>query len=105
MEDEIFGPILPVIELDSLDSGIDFIKSKDKPLALYLFTKSKDSHKVLENVSFGGGVINDTLIHIANGNLPFGGVGASGMGTITANIVLRHLVTRKALLNEVFHLI
>ena len=82
MRDEIFGPILPVLDLNNLDSGIEFIKSKEKPLALYLFTKNKDAQeKVLKNVSFGGGVINDTLIHIANGNLPFGGVGASGLGS------------------------
>jgi aldehyde dehydrogenase (NAD+) len=82
MSDEIFGPILPVLELESLDKGIELIRSKDKPLALYLFTKSNlAQNKVVKSISFGGGVINDTLIHIANGNLPFGGVGPSGVGS------------------------
>ena len=82
MKDEIFGPILPVLEMESLESGIKLINSKEKPLALYAFTKSGNTqNKIIKGVSFGGGVINDTLIHIANGHLPFGGVGASGLGS------------------------
>ncbi len=81
MQEEIFGPILPVLEYEDLDEVIKNINARDKPLALYLFTKdSAAQNKVLQRCHFGGGCINDTVSHIANGNMPFGGVGASGMG-------------------------
>ena len=81
MEDEIFGPILPIIEYSSLDEGIQFVKSKEKPLALYYFSEDKESiEKVLSSLSSGGVTINDTIIHVASSNLPFGGVGLSGIG-------------------------
>jgi aldehyde dehydrogenase (NAD+) len=81
MENEIFGPILPVIEFSDFDEIILKIKQHSKPLSLYIFTKSKnDWEKVFQEISFGGGAINDTLMHIANPNLPFGGVGHSGIG-------------------------
>lgn len=81
MQEEIFGPILPIIPFKSLDEAIKIIKSKDKPLALYHFSNDKKSiKKVIEEVSFGGATINDTLMHFANHNLPFGGVGMSGIG-------------------------
>ena len=81
MEDEIFGPILPIIEYNNIDEAIEYIKNKPRPLALYLFTKSKNNEKkILTNIRFGGGCINDTIIHLANEKLGFGGIGASGMG-------------------------
>ena len=81
MQQEIFGPVLPVIEFDDLDEVISKIKSRPKPLALYLFTKDKSvENKVSTSVSFGGGCVNDTIMHIATNNMPFGGVGDSGMG-------------------------
>ena len=81
MQEEIFAPILPIIEYTNIDDVIKDLKYKDKPLALYLFTRDKNmEEKVINNVSFGGGAINDALIHITNSNAPFGGVGASGMG-------------------------
>lgn len=81
MQEEIFAPILPVIEYTNIDDVIDDLKYKDKPLALYLFTNDKKmEEKVINNISFGSGAINDALIHITNHNAPFGGVGASGMG-------------------------
>jgi acyl-CoA reductase-like NAD-dependent aldehyde dehydrogenase len=81
MKEEIFGPILPVIEYDSLDEAILKIQSRPKPLALYFFSKNEETtRKVLNRLSFGGGCINDTLVHLANPKLPFGGVGQSGMG-------------------------
>lgn len=81
MSEEIFGPIIPIIEFSDLDNIIEEINSRPKPLALYIFTKSKSAEeKVLSRVSFGGGCINDTIMHIANNNLQFGGVGNSGMG-------------------------
>lgn len=81
MENEIFGPILPIIAYDDFDEAIDLIRTKPKPLSLYLFSEDENSsERILNELSFGGGAINDTLMHLANPNLPFGGVGASGIG-------------------------
>ena len=82
MQEEIFGPILPMLEFDRLDEAIKFIRSREKPLALYLFTSDKAAERrVLDTCSFGGGCINDTIIHLATTHMPFGGVGNSGMGS------------------------
>ncbi|MBA5728502.1 aldehyde dehydrogenase [Aerococcaceae bacterium INB8] len=81
MQEEIFGPILPILTYREVSQAVEFIRSKDKPLALYLFTQDKALKEyIINNLSFGGAAINDTLIHQSNYNLPFGGVGASGMG-------------------------
>lgn len=81
MKEEIFGPILPVLTYSEMDEAIRMIHSHSKPLALYYFTKDrKREKKMIECVSFGGGCINATLMHTVNPNLPFGGVGNSGMG-------------------------
>ena len=81
MTEEIFGPILPVITYKSLDEVIEYVNKNDSPLALYFFSKNKKNiQKMLANVSFGGGCINDTIIHLATSHMPFGGVGASGIG-------------------------
>lgn len=81
MSEEIFGPVLPVLRYTNLDAAIAEIKARPKPLSLYLFTHDRRvKEKVLHEVSFGGGCVNDAIMHIANGHLPFGGVGASGMG-------------------------
>lgn len=80
MKEEIFGPILPIITYESLDETIDHLKTLDKPLALYLFSDSKKTiNKIINELSFGGATINDTLMHFANSHLPFGGVGLSGI--------------------------
>lgn len=82
MGEEIFGPILPIIPYETLDQAIDFINDREKPLALYLFTKSKRvQQQVMDRCSFGGGCVNDTIIHLATHHMGFGGVGASGMGS------------------------
>ena len=82
MDEEIFGPILPIIPYDDLDQALRFINRREKPLALYLFTRSKKTKaKVLNTCSFGGGCINDTIIHLATHHMAFGGVGNSGMGS------------------------
>jgi aldehyde dehydrogenase (NAD+) len=82
MEDEIFGPILPVLTYENLDSAISFVKSRPKPLALYLFSESsKIRERIFSEVSFGGGAVNDVLVHLGNNELPFGGVGSSGTGS------------------------
>ena len=81
MQEEIFGPILPLIPFTDLQWAVDQIRARPKPLALYLFTKDTAvERKILSEVSFGGGCINDTIVHLATPYMPFGGVGTSGMG-------------------------
>jgi coniferyl-aldehyde dehydrogenase len=81
MQDEIFGPILPLIAVDNVDAAIDYINARPRPLALYHFdNNTKRINHVLERTTAGGVTINDTVLHIAQSNLPFGGVGPSGMG-------------------------
>ena len=82
MEDEIFGPLFPIIEFDEITEIVKYINSNPKPLALYLFTNNKKVQKmILRDVPFGGGCINDTIMHIASHYMPFGGVGNSGIGS------------------------
>ena len=82
MQEEIFGPILPVLTWKKLDEAIEFIRIRPKPLALYLFTQDRAvEERILGTCSFGGGCINDTVIHLATPHMGFGGVGQSGMGS------------------------
>jgi len=82
MQEEIFGPVLPVIAYDSLDEAVAFINAREHPLALYLFTEDKATQdRFLQAVPFGGGCLNDTIIHLATSRMGFGGVGQSGMGS------------------------
>jgi aldehyde dehydrogenase (NAD+) len=81
MREEIFGPILPIFQFEDLAEVIIQIKDNPKPLALYFFSRNKKNQKkILNQISFGGGCINDTVLHAANSYLPFGGVGNSGIG-------------------------
>ena len=81
MQEEIFGPILPVLTYDDLEQAIATVESRPRPLALYLFTENKAVvDRVLAKCRFGGGCINDCIIHLATSEMPFGGVGESGMG-------------------------
>jgi aldehyde dehydrogenase (NAD+) len=85
MTEEIFGPIFPIITLDDsgksfCDKAVDFIISREKPLAFYYFGKESEGWEIIRRTSSGGGCINDVIMHIANENAPFGGVGNSGMG-------------------------
>ena len=85
MTEEIFGPVFPVITLDDCgksfkDKVIEFVTSREKPLAFYYFGKESDGWEIVRRTSSGGGCINDVIMHIANENVPFGGVGNSGMG-------------------------
>ena len=81
MGEEIFGPILPVLTYDSLAEVIEAVNGRDTPLALYLFSSDKATVRlVTERIGFGGGCINDTLIHLATSAMGFGGMGPSGMG-------------------------
>lgn len=81
MKEEIFGPVLPVIGYAQIDAVLEELKNRPKPLACYIFTKNlKFAEKIIYEYSYGGGCINDCIIHLANPHLPFGGVGTSGMG-------------------------
>lgn len=81
MQDEIFGPILPIIAFENLEDVIKKVKEKEKPLSLYIYSINKKViKKILHEISFGGGAINESLVQTSNPNLPFGGVGASGIG-------------------------
>lgn len=80
MREEIFGPVLPMIEIVSTDEAINFILQHEKPLALYVFAEQQEAERVVNLTSSGGACINDVIMHIANEYMPFGGVGNSGMG-------------------------
>ena len=81
MGEEIFGPVLPILTYEELDEAVAMVESRPRPLALYLFTRSRENkRRVLSRCRFGGGCVNDTIIHLATTEMGFGGVGASGMG-------------------------
>ena len=80
MQEEIFGPLLPLIPFDRLDEAIAVINSREKPLALYYFGRQKGAREALGRTTSGGACVNDVLVHLGNPHLPFGGVGRSGMG-------------------------
>lgn len=81
MQEEIFGPVLPMMPFQELEQVIEFVTRREKPLALYYFGQKQGAEYVLRHTSAGGSCINDTIMHIANENVPFGGVGQSGMGS------------------------
>lgn len=104
MTDEIFGPILPLITYADLDEAIDVIHQRPKPLALYIFTTNRASEeRVLGEVQFGGGCVNDTLIHLSTSHLPFGGVGTSGMGAYHGKAGFDLFSHRKSVLKKTAH--
>jgi aldehyde dehydrogenase (NAD+) len=81
MKEEIFGPIIPVIGYGQIEAALEELKARPKPLACYIFTRNrKFGEKIIREYSFGGGCVNDCIMHYANAYLPFGGVGKSGMG-------------------------
>jgi aldehyde dehydrogenase (NAD+) len=81
MKDEIFGPILPILSYANDTDLKNIISGYEKPLSLYVFTENKNfAKKIIQEFSFGGGCVNDTIIHLVNNRLPFGGVGHSGIG-------------------------
>ncbi|PEJ57633.1 MULTISPECIES: aldehyde dehydrogenase [unclassified Bacillus (in: firmicutes)] len=101
MKEEIFGPILPVLTFRSIDEVINDINSNPKPLALYLFTeKSSVKERIINNIPFGGGCINDTLYHITTPHLPFGGVGHSGHGSYHGIHSFKCFTHEKSVLNQ-----
>lgn len=103
MKEEIFGPILPLLLVNNFQEGVDYVNSNDRPLACYGFIdddKTKD--KLIEEVISGGMVINDTIIHLSNENLPFGGVGPSGMGSYHGKFSFDLFSHKKAVMKRNF---
>ncbi len=101
MQEEIFGPIMPILEFDNLDTVISFINERPKPLALYYFSSNKSNiAKVLNETSSGGTCINDTINHITTSSLPFGGVGDSGMGSYHGKETFETFSHRKSVLHN-----
>jgi aldehyde dehydrogenase (NAD+) len=105
MENEIFGPILPVLTYDNIEETMAQIKKLPRPLALYSFSQNRQlNDTILGNLSFGGGCINDTLLHFANPHLPFGGVGNSGIGSYHGQKSFETFSHRKSILKRSFRL-
>jgi aldehyde dehydrogenase (NAD+) len=99
MSDEIFGPIMPILTFKSIDEVLKIVNSKDKPLAFYYFSKNNKKAKWVMGISpFGGGCHNDTIMHLTNDNLPFGGVGRSGMGSYHGEKSFRTFSHQKSVL-------
>jgi aldehyde dehydrogenase (NAD+) len=101
MTDEIFGPILPIMTMQSLDDAIGFVNARPKPLAAYLFTKTKSiRERVIKEVSAGGMVINHLLFQFSTNKLPFGGVGPSGMGAYHGKFGFEQFSHKKSVMTK-----
>jgi aldehyde dehydrogenase (NAD+) len=101
MQEEVFGPILPVLAVASLDEAISLVRRGEKPLALYLFTEDRSvEERVLAETSSGGACVNGTILHIANPALPFGGVGESGMGAYHGRHTFEAMSHRRSVLTR-----
>lgn len=101
MKEEIFGPILPMIAYKSLDEALRIVQGKDKPLALYVFSRDEETiETVLKSTTAGGTCVNGMIIHLANPDLPFGGVGNSGMGHYHGYFGFRALSHERAVLRQ-----
>jgi aldehyde dehydrogenase (NAD+) len=103
MKEEIFGPILPILTYKNLEDVISYVNHNPKPLALYFFSTNKiNQKKVIANASYGGGCINDTIVHVADMNLPFGGVGESGIGSYHGKASLDAFTHHKSIVKKTF---
>ena len=101
MQEEIFGPILPVLAVEDVTEAIAFVNDRDKPLALYVFTSNDDvADRVIAGTSAGGVCVNHTVLHVAVGDLPFGGIGPSGMGAYHGKTGFDTFSHRKAVLRK-----
>ena len=101
MKEEIFGPILPVMIYDNLDEVIDIVESKPHPLALYIFSSDKKNiKKVSEFCRYGGGCVNDVVVHLATPEMPFGGCGESGMGSYHGKFGFDTFTHKKSILDK-----
>jgi aldehyde dehydrogenase (NAD+) len=103
MQDEIFGPILPVLSFTQLDEAIKSVKERPKPLACYIYSKNRKTiDKLLTEISFGGGAVNDSVMHLTNDHLPFGGVGFSGIGNYHGKAGFDNFSHYKSILDKPF---
>ena len=103
MQEEIFGPVLPVITFEKIDEVIKFVSDRPRPLALYFFSSDKKKQRrILKTLSFGGGCINDTILHLASPYMPFGGVGNSGMGSYHGKSSFETFSHKKSVLHKGF---
>jgi len=101
MRDEIFGPILPVVPYDALDQAIEYVNARPRPLALYVFARDDgETDAVLDRTTAGGVTVNDVILHIAQDDLPFGGVGPSGMGRYHGRDGFETFSNRKAVFRQ-----
>ena len=101
MQEEIFGPILPVLAFENYNDALHEVMIREKPLAAYLFTSNpEEKERFLSTISFGGGCINDVVMHLSNENLPFGGVGKSGMGNYHGKFGFKTFSHEKAILER-----
>ena len=104
MAEEIFGPLLPVITVENMSEAEVFIRTRKKPLALYLFTGSRQTEeRFLRYVPFGGGCVNDTFSHILSPRLPFGSTGSSGMGRYHGRASFRTFSNEKSVVKKFLH--
>ena len=97
MQDEIFGPVLPILEYDDINEVYEYLENHPKPLAFYYFGKSQSARDVISKTTSGGMCVNDTLMHIVNHKLPFGGVGNSGLGSYHGEYSFRAFSHQRAL--------
>lgn len=103
MQEEIFGPVLPVMTFEKIDEVIKFVSDRPRPLALYFFSSDKkQQRRILKTLSFGGGCINDTILHLASPYMPFGGVGNSGMGSYHGKSSFETFSHKKSVLHKGF---
>ena len=103
MSEEVFGPILPILEYEQIEDAIAFVNNHPKPLALYFFSNNKQNkEQILQEISFGGGCFNDTIMHLGNPELPFGGVGNSGTGSYHGKATFDTFSHRKSVLKNSF---
>ena len=101
MKEEIFGPILPVLSFEKLEDIDNYFDKNPNPLALYVFSNNKKfNNTVINRYSFGGGSINDTIVHLANSRLPFGGVGNSGIGSYHGKLSFELFSHKKSIVNR-----
>jgi aldehyde dehydrogenase (NAD+) len=101
MQEEIFGPILPILPVKDIGAAIEFVKRGEKPLALYIFSQDEEvAQRVVDATSSGGVCVNGTILHIANSALPFGGVGESGMGAYHGRHSFETFSHRKSVLSR-----
>lgn len=103
MKDEIFGPILPVLEYDKLEEAMGIVEQRPAPLSLYVFTRSKAvEDRLFSQLSFGGGCVNDAMVHLTNPYLPFGGIGTSGLGAYHGRYSFETFSHKKSVVSSPF---